>query len=77
MPRPADFKVLSLIPPMTQLNTPYPSTAYLTGVLRSRGVCADQDDLALATVLALLSPGGLLQIHERALAQPGEELASD
>jgi hypothetical protein len=24
-------RVLSLIPPMTQLNTPYPSTAYLTG----------------------------------------------
>jgi hypothetical protein len=27
-------RVLSLIPPMTQLNTPYPSTAYLTGFLR-------------------------------------------
>ncbi len=24
-------RILSLIPPMTQLNTPYPSTAYLTG----------------------------------------------
>ncbi|MEY3992545.1 MAG: hypothetical protein RIS04_1308, partial [Pseudomonadota bacterium] len=32
------MKVLCLIPPMTQLNTPYPSTAYLTGFLRSRGV---------------------------------------
>ena len=29
--------ILSIIPPMTQLNTPYPSTAYLTGFLRSRG----------------------------------------
>jgi hypothetical protein len=29
---------LSVIPPMTQLNTPYPSTAYLTGFLRSRGI---------------------------------------
>jgi CheY-like chemotaxis protein len=29
------WRVLSLIPPMTQLNTPYPSTAYLTGFLRS------------------------------------------
>ena len=29
-------RVLSVIPPMTQLNTPYPSTAYLTGFLRSR-----------------------------------------
>jgi radical SAM superfamily enzyme YgiQ (UPF0313 family) len=72
-PSKPSLRVLSLIPPMTQLNTPYPSTAYLTGFLRSRGVCADQEDLALATVLALLSPDGLLQIHERALAQPEEE----
>ena len=49
--RPAAFKVLSLIPPMTQLNTPYPSTAYLTGFLRSRGVDAVQADLALALQL--------------------------
>jgi len=33
-------RVLSRIPPMTQLNTPYPSTAYLTGFLRARGVDA-------------------------------------
>jgi hypothetical protein len=31
----ASPRVLSLIPPMTQLNTPYPSTAYITGFLRS------------------------------------------
>ena len=43
-----DFRVLSLIPPMTQLNTPYPSTAYLTGFLRAQGVPAFQADLALA-----------------------------
>ena len=51
--------VLSLIAPMTQLNTPYPSTAYLTGFLRSRGVSAVQEDMALALALALLSPAGL------------------
>ena len=37
------FRVLSLIPPMTQLNTPYPASAYLTGFLRSRGVDARQE----------------------------------
>ena len=63
-------KVLSLIPPMTQLNTPYPSTAYLTGFLRSRGVEAHQADLALALVLRLLSRSGLTQLHEAALSQP-------
>ena len=47
------LKVLSVIAPMTQLNTPYPSTAYLTGFLRSRGFEAVQEDLALALVLEL------------------------
>ncbi len=57
-------RVLSLIPPMTQLNTPYPSTAYLTGFLRSRGVTAAQEDLALALVLRLFSPAGLRAIRD-------------
>ena len=58
----AAIRVLSVIPPMTQLNTPYPSTAYLTGFLRSRGVPAVQEDLALALVLALLSKEGLQRV---------------
>ena len=52
------IRVLSVIPPMTQLNTPYPSTAYLTGFLRSRGIDAVQEDLALALVLRLFSAEG-------------------
>jgi hypothetical protein len=56
------IRVLSLIPPMTQLNTPYPSTAYLTGFLRSRGFEAVQEDLALALVLRLLSRQGLDEV---------------
>lgn len=50
---------------MTQLNTPYPSTAYLTGFLRSRGVEAVQEDLALALVLRLLSPTGLQSVFDQ------------
>ena len=64
------FRVLSLIPPMTQLNTPYPSTAYLTGFLRSRGIDAVQEDLALALVLRLFTPAGLEALRGCALAQP-------
>ena len=67
-PRP--FRTLSLIPPMTQLNTPYPSTAYLTGFLRSQELAAVQDDLALKLVLALLSQEGLADIRVQALKQP-------
>ena len=59
----ASPRVLSIIPPMTQLNTPYPSTAYLTGFLRSRGVHAVQEDLALALILELLSPAGLRAVQ--------------
>ncbi|WP_407280258.1 radical SAM protein [Aromatoleum evansii] len=62
--------VLSVIPPMTQLNTPYPSTAYLTGFLRSRGVDAVQEDLALALVLRLFSRDGLTAIRGRIEATP-------
>jgi hypothetical protein len=64
------IRVLSLIPPMTQLNTPYPSTAYLTGFLRSRGVDAVQEDLALGLVLKLFSVEGLLAIRECSEAMP-------
>ena len=64
------LRVLSVIPPMTQLNTPYPSTAYLTGFLRSRGVAAVQEDLALALVLALFSPEGLLTVRAEIDALP-------
>ena len=66
-------KVLSLIPPMTQLNTPYPSTAYLTGFLRSRGVDAVQEDLALALVLSFFTSDGLAEIHTQALSISEED----
>ncbi|WP_246498634.1 B12-binding domain-containing radical SAM protein [Ideonella paludis] len=58
---------------MTQLNTPYPSTAYLTGFLRSQGISAVQEDLALALVLALLSPEGLDQVRDAAEQLPPQK----
>ena len=68
--------VLLLIPPLTQLNTPYPSTAYLTGFLRARGYRVHQADLGIEMVLALFSRAGLARVFEavRALgrAAPGE-----
>jgi radical SAM superfamily enzyme YgiQ (UPF0313 family) len=68
---PSTPRVLSVIPPMTQLNTPYPSTAYLTGFLRSRGLEAVQEDLALALVLELFTPAGLQQVRGCLRALPG------
>ena len=68
--KPHPIRVLSVIPPMTQLNTPYPSTAYLTGFLRSRGVAAVQEDLALKLVLSLFTAQGLEEVKSRALLLP-------
>ena len=53
---------------MTQLNTPYPSTAYLTGFLRSQGHPAAQEDLALQLALDLLSIDGLGAVRAEILA---------
>ncbi|MDW7654179.1 MAG: radical SAM protein, partial [Nitrospiraceae bacterium] len=68
--------VLLLTPPLTQLNTPYPATAYLTGFLRSRGIDADQADLGIDMVLRLFSRSGLQsvfdQVRQQATALPGE-----
>ncbi|MBH0191510.1 MAG: B12-binding domain-containing radical SAM protein [Nitrospira sp.] len=54
--------VLLLMPPLTQLNTPYPSTAYLTGFLESRGIAAEQADLGIEMVLRLFSRAGLRRL---------------
>jgi len=56
------MKTLLCIPPMTQLNTPYPATAYLTGFLREQGYDVAQRDLAIELLLTLLTPEGLSQI---------------
>ena len=56
--------VLLLIPPLTQLNTPYPSTAYLTGFLRSKGIRCEQADLGIEMVLRLFSRQGLSRVFD-------------
>jgi hypothetical protein len=68
----SNVRILSIIPPMTQLNTPYPSTAYLTGFLRSRGFEAQQTDLSIGLVLRLLSMEGLDAMHAVAESLPRE-----
>lgn len=61
-------KILLLTPPMTQLNTPYPATAYLTGFLRQQGFAVEQRDPAIELLLKLLSRSGLAEIKEELLA---------
>jgi hypothetical protein len=68
--------VLLLTPPLTQLNTPYPSTAFLTGFLRSQGVACYQADLGIEMVLRLFSRTGLRQVFDLVREQ-GEKLPDE
>src|SRR4051794_24245694 len=58
------MRILLLTPPMTQLNTPYPATAYLTGFLRLRGYDARQSDPALELILRVFSRPGMRRLRE-------------
>lgn len=53
------MKVLLIIPPMTQVNTPYPATAYLTQFLRDQGIETTQKDLGLDLFHKVFSQSGL------------------
>lgn len=48
-----------ITPPFTQLNTPYPATAYLKGFLNTKGISSFQADLGIEVTLALFSKKGL------------------
>ncbi|MCE4217057.1 B12-binding domain-containing radical SAM protein [Aquirufa antheringensis] len=54
-----DPKVFFITPPFTQLNTPYPATAYLKGFLNTKGINSYQADLGLEVILQLFSANGL------------------
>ncbi|WP_010229227.1 B12-binding domain-containing radical SAM protein [Gillisia marina] len=47
--------LLLLTPPFTQLNTPYPATAYLKGFLNTKNISAYQIDLGIEVILELFS----------------------
>ena len=51
--------VFLITPPFTQLNTPYPATAYLKGFLNTRNITSCQADLGIEVTLALFSKAGL------------------
>jgi hypothetical protein len=51
--------ILLLTPPFTQLNTPYPATAYLKGFLNTKDISSFQMDLGIEVILELFSKKGL------------------
>lgn len=56
--------VFLITPPFTQLNTPYPATAYLKGFLNTKNIEAVQADLGIEVTLALFSKEGLLSLFD-------------
>lgn len=56
--------LLLITPPFTQLNTPYPATAYIKGFLNTKAVSCYQSDLGIEVILALFSKKGLANIFD-------------
>ncbi len=54
--------ILLITPPFTQLNTPYPATAYIKGFLNTKGISATQADLGIEVILTLFSKRGLSEL---------------
>ena len=57
--------VFLITPPFTQLNTPYPATAYLKGFLNTKKIRSFQSDLGIEVTLALFCREGLQELFNR------------
>ncbi len=53
------MQTLLITPPLIQMNSPYPATAYLSGYLRKQGLPVEQRDLSLEFLLKVFSKDGL------------------
>ena len=58
-------ELLLITPPFTQLNTPYPATAYLKGFLNTKEIPSFQMDLGIEVILEVFSQNGLQQVFNR------------
>ncbi len=56
--------VFLITPPFTQLNTPYPATAYIKGFLNTKGIPSVQADLGIEVTLALFNKAGLIKLFQ-------------
>ncbi len=60
------IKTLLITPPFTQLNTPYPATAYLKGFLDSKGVDSVQCDLSIALFNKVFTSDFIARVFQEA-----------
>ena len=67
--------ILLITPPFTQLNTPYPATAYLKGFLNTKGIDSFQMDLGMEVILELFSESTFKELFE--IAFENESIQSE
>ena len=60
------IKTLLITPPFTQLNTPYPATAYLKGFLDTKGVHTSQCDLSIELFTKVFTKDFIARIFQEA-----------
>lgn len=57
-------EIFAVTPPFTQLNTPYPATAYIKGFLNTKNISSSQADLGIEVILELFSKKGLTNLFD-------------
>ncbi|MEP2772974.1 MAG: B12-binding domain-containing radical SAM protein [Fulvivirga sp.] len=67
--------ILLITPPFTQLNTPYPATAYLKGFLNTKEIPSYQADLGIEVILELFSKSSLTTVFN--VAESNGSIQSD
>nr|WP_315156566.1 B12-binding domain-containing radical SAM protein [uncultured Flavobacterium sp.] len=63
-------KLFIITPPFTQLNTPYPATAYIKGFLNTKNIESVQADLGIEVILKLFSKEGLINLFQSNRQEP-------
>lgn len=73
-----DAPVLLITPPFTQLNTPYPATAYLKGFFNTKNIATVQADLGIEVIMELFSKNGLEKLFStiQAITESSEVIFS-
>ncbi len=69
-----DAPVLLITPPFTQLNTPYPATAYLKGFFNTKNIKSEQTDLGIEVTLQIFCKKGLIDLFEAIESKYGDKL---
>lgn len=59
-----------ITPPFTQLNTPYPASAYIKGFLNTKNISSSQADLGIEVILKIFSKQGLNDIFNKEITKP-------